>query len=74
MGWLHNDVLKKPRETISLGGDPREYCINKVKYLVESRYAKADQGTANRTIANAIEDIIKSDYIDLSLGKDRSHN
>ena len=69
-----NGAIKKARKIISLDVGPREYYINNVRYLVESRYVKADQGTANRTFADVIEDIIKSDYIDFPVGKNRNHN
>ena len=66
--------MKKTRKIISLDPGPREYCINNVKYLVENQFVEAGQGKANRTFADVIEDIIKSDYIDFPLGKNRNHS
>ena len=53
------------RFIIGLGGGHRIYDIINTRYVVEGRFAEATLTDDDRTLADAVEEIIKSEYTDL---------
>ena len=53
------------RFIIGLGGGTRIYDIINTRYVVEGRFAEASLTDEDRTLADAVEEIIKSEYTDL---------
>ena len=56
----------KNRFIIGLGGGHREYDINNVRYVVEGRFAEARMTDEDRTLADAVEEIVSSEFTDLT--------
>ena len=53
------------RFIIGLGGGHRIYDIINTRYVVEGRFAEATL-TDDRTLADAVEEIVKSEFTDLT--------
>ena len=54
------------RFIIGLGGGHREYSINNTRYVVEGRFAKPSLTDTDRTMADAVEDIVTGEFTDLT--------
>ena len=54
------------RFIIGLGGGTRIYDIINTRYVVEGRFAEASLTDDDRTLADAVEDIVKSEFTDLT--------
>ena len=64
-------VKKEPKRgddrfIIGLGGGTRIYDIINTRYVVEGRFAEASLTDDDRTLADAVEDIVKSEFTDLT--------
>ena len=57
----------EPRPITGLGGGHREYVINGVNYVVSGRFAEPTFTAKDKTLADIVEDIISSDFVDLPL-------
>ena len=55
------------RFIIGIGGGHREYDIINTRYVVEGRFAEATLTDDDRTLADAVEEIVKSEFTDLTL-------
>ena len=55
---------------VGFGGSPKEYTVNGVKYVVESRFQKPDykKPSKNTLLNNRIGNYITSDFADLPYG------
>ena len=62
---MANKKKDEKRFIIGLGGGHRIYEINNTRYVVEGRFAEASLTDEDRTLADAVEEIIKSEYTDL---------
>ena len=54
------------RFIIGLGGGHREYDIINTRYVVEGRFAEATLTDEDRTLADAVEEIVTSEFTDLT--------
>ena len=54
------------RFIIGLGGGHRIYDIINTRYVVEGRFAEATLTDDDRTLADAVEEIVKSEFTDLT--------
>ena len=54
------------RFIIGLGGGTRIYDIINTRYVVEGRFAEAMLTDDDRTLADAVEEIVKSEFTDLT--------
>ena len=54
------------RFIIGLGGGHREYDIINTRYVVEGRFAEAKLTDEDRTLADAVEEIVTSEFTDLT--------
>ena len=62
---MANRKKDEKRFIVGLGGGHRIYEINNTRYVVEGRFAEAKFAKDDRTLADAVEEIIKSEYTDL---------
>ena len=62
---MANRKKDEKRFIIGLGGGHRIYEINNTRYVVEGRFAEAKLTDDDRTLADAVEEIIKGEYTDL---------
>ena len=58
------------RFIIGIGGGHREYDINNTRYVVDGRFAKATLTDKDKTLADAMEDIISDEFTDLTARKE----
>lgn len=54
------------RFIIGLGGGTRVYDIINTRYVVEGRFAEASLTDDDRTLADAVEEIVTSEFTDLT--------
>ena len=54
------------RFIIGLGGGHREYDINNTRYVVEGRFTEAKLTDEDRTLADAMEEIVTNEFTDLT--------
>ena len=64
-------MKKEPKKVdyrfiVGLGGGTRIYDIINTRYVVEGRFAEASLTDDDRTLADAVEDIVKSEFTDLT--------
>ena len=59
-----------PRFIIGIGGGPREYDIINTRYVVEGRFAEATLTEKDKTLSDAMEDIISDEFTDLTAKKE----
>ena len=72
-------MKKKPEQNqpdsrfiIGIGGGHREYDIINTRYVVEGRFAEATLTDKDKTLSDAMEDIISDEFTDLTAKKDES--
>ena len=58
------------RFIIGLGGGHREYDIINAHYIVEGRFAEATLTNKDKTLSDAMEDIISDEFTDLTAKKE----
>ena len=58
------------RFIIGLGGGHREYDIINTRYVVEGRFAETTLTNKDKTLSNAMEDIISGEFTDLTSSKE----
>ena len=66
---------RKPPESrfiIGIGGGHREYDIINTRYVVEGRFAPAKLNGEDRTLADAVEEIVTGEFTDLTPERDES--
>ncbi len=66
---------RKPPESrfiIGIGGGHREYDIINTRYVVEGRFAPAKLTDEDRTLADAVEEIVSGEFTDLTPERDES--
>ncbi len=54
------------RFIVGLGGGTRIYDIINTRYVVEGRFAEATLTDDDRTLTDAVEEIVKSEFTDLT--------
>ena len=59
-----------PRFIIGIGGGHREYDIIDTRYVVEGRFAEATLTEKDKTLSDAMEDIISDEFTDLTAKKE----
>lgn len=59
-----------PRFIIGIGGGHREYDIINTRYVVEGRFAEATLTDKDKTLTDAMEDIISDEFTDLTVPKE----
>ena len=59
-----------PRFIIGIGGGHREYDIINTRYVVEGRFAEATLTEKDKTLSDAMEDIIGDEFTDLTAKKE----
>ena len=60
----------EPRFIIGIGGGHREYDIINTRYVVEGRFAEATLTEKDKTLSDAMEDIISDEFTDLTAKKE----
>ena len=60
------------RFIIGIGGGHREYDIINTRYVVEGRFAPAKLTDEDRTLADAVEEIVTGEFTDLTPERDES--
>ena len=70
-------MKKKPEQNrpdsrfiIGIGGGHREYDIINTRYVVEGRLAEATLTEKDKTLSDAMEDIISDEFTDLTVPKE----
>ena len=70
-------MKKKPEQNrpdsrfiIGIGGGHREYDIINTRYVVEGRFAEATLTEKDKTLSDAMEDIISDEFADLTAKKE----
>ena len=70
-------MKKKPEQNqpdsrfiIGIGGGHREYDIINTRYVVEDRFAEATLTDKDKTLSDAVEDIISDEFTDLTTPKE----
>lgn len=70
-------MKKKPEQKqpgsrfiIGLGGGHREYDTINARYIVEGRFAEATLTNKDKTLSDAMEDIISDEFTDLTAPKE----
>ena len=70
-------MKKKPEQNrpdsrfiIGIGGGHREYDIINTRYVVEGRFAEATLTDKDKTLTDAMEDIISDEFTDLTVPKE----
>ncbi len=70
-------MKKKPEQNrpdsrfiIGIGGGHREYDIINTRYVVEGRFAEATLTEKDKTLSDAMEDIISDEFTDLTVKKE----
>lgn len=70
-------MKKKPEQKqpssrfiIGLGGGHREYDIINTRYVVEGRFAETTLTNKDKTLSDAMEDIISGEFADLTSSKE----
>ena len=70
-------MKKKPEQNrpdsrfiIGIGGGHREYDIINTRYVVEGRFAEATLTEKDKTLSDAMEDIISDEFTDLTAMKE----
>lgn len=70
-------MKKKPEQNrpdsrfiIGIGGGHREYDIINTRYVVEGRFAEATLTEKDKTLTDAMEDIISDEFTDLTVPKE----
>ena len=70
-------MKKKPEQNqpdsrfiIGIGGGHREYDIINTRYVVEDRFAEAMLTDKDKTLSDAMEDIISDEFTDLTAKKE----
>ena len=70
-------MKKKPEQNrpdsrfiIGIGGGHREYDIINTRYVVEGRFAEATLTDKDKTLSDAMEDIISDEFTDLTVKKE----
>ena len=70
-------MKKKPEQNrpdsrfiIGIGGGHREYDIINTRYVVEGRFAEATLTDKDKTLSDAMEDIISDEFTDLTAKKE----
>ena len=70
-------MKKKPEQKqpdsrfiIGIGGGHREYDIINTRYVVEGRFTKATLTDKDKTLTDAMEDIISDEFTDLTAKKE----
>ena len=70
-------MKKKPEQKqpdsrfiIGIGGGHREYDIINTRYVVEGRFAEVTLTDKDKTLADAMEDIISDEFTDLTVPKE----
>lgn len=58
------------RFIIGIGGGHREYDIINTRYVVEGRFSEATLTGKDKTLSDAMEDIISGEFTDLTLSKE----
>ena len=58
------------RFIIGIGGGRREYDIINTRYVVEGRFAEATLTEKDKTLSDAMEDIISDEFTDLTAKKE----
>lgn len=58
------------RFIIGIGGGHREYDIINTRYVVEGRFAEATLTEKDKTLSDAMEDIISDEFTDLTTPKE----
>lgn len=58
------------RFIIGIGGGHREYDIINTRYVVEGRFAEATLTDKDKTLSDAMEDIISDEFTDLTTPKE----
>lgn len=58
------------RFIIGIGGGHREYDIINTRYVVEGRFAEAMLTEKDKTLSDAMEDIISDEFTDLTAKKE----
>ena len=58
------------RFVIGIGGGHREYDIINTRYVVEGRFAEATLTDKDKTLTDAMEDIISDEFTDLTVPKE----
>ena len=58
------------RFIIGIGGGHREYEIINTRYVVEGRFAEATLTEKDKTLSDAMEDIISDEFTDLTAKKE----
>ena len=68
----NNPKQKQPgsRFIIGLGGGHRKYGIINTHYVVEGRFAEATLTGKDKTLSDAMEDIISDEFTDLTAKKE----
>ena len=59
-----------PRFIIGIGGGHREYDIINTRYVVEGRFTEATLTDKDKTLTDAMEDIISDEFTDLTAKKE----
>lgn len=60
------------RFIIGIGGGHREYDIINTRYVVEGRFAEATLTDKDKTLSDAMEDIISDEFTDLTAKKEET--
>ena len=70
-------MKKKPEQKqpdnrfiIGIGGGHREYDINNTRYVVDGRFAEATLTDKDKTLADAMENIVSDEFTDLTVPKE----
>ena len=70
-------MKKKPEQKqpdsrfiIGIGGGHREYDIINTRYVVEGRFSEATLTDKDKTLTDAMEDIISDEFTDLTVPKE----
>ena len=70
-------MKKKPEQKqpdsrfiIGIGGGHREYDIINTRYVVEGRFAEATLTNKDKTLTDAMEDVISDEFTDLTVPKE----
>ena len=70
-------MKKKPEQKqpdarfiVGIGGGHREYDIINTRYVVEGRFAEATLTDKDKTLTDAMEDIISDEFTDLTVPKE----
>ncbi len=63
---MKKEPKRDDRFIIGLGGGHRIYDIINTRYVVEGRFAEATLTDDDRTLADAVEEIVKSEFTDLT--------